>query len=115
MYRGEVNEIYNKISDSIKIESKCNLCEFGEKSSKFFLTVEKIRATQNLVHIVLSNEQEITDLSEIRVQTKLENLEKRLFSENSGKTWKTRKKTEKSETKGAFLYDGENLFLEPSN
>ena len=42
--------------------------------------------------MVLSDEQEITDLSKIRVQTNLENLEKRLFSENSGK------KTEKSET-----------------
>ena len=30
-----------------------------------FLTIEKHRATQNTVHKVLSNEQEITDLSKI--------------------------------------------------
>ena len=39
--------------------------EFGEKSSKFFLTIEKLCATQNTVRKVLSNEQEITDLSKI--------------------------------------------------
>ena len=32
-----------------------------------FLTIEKHRATQNTVHKVLSNEQEITDLSKINI------------------------------------------------
>ena len=62
-YRGEINEIYNKISNSIKIGSKYDWYEFGEKSNKFFLTIEKCRATQSTVSKVLSNEQEITDLS----------------------------------------------------
>ena len=60
-YRGEINEIYNEISNGIKIRSKCDWYEFGEKSNKFFLTIEKRRATQNTVRNVLSNEQEITD------------------------------------------------------
>ena len=64
-YRGEINEIYNEISNGIKIRSKCDWYEFGEKSNKFFLTIEKRRATQNTVRKVLSNEQEITDLSKI--------------------------------------------------
>ena len=33
--------------------------------NKFFLTIEKRRTTQNIVHKVLSTEQEITDLSKI--------------------------------------------------
>ena len=45
-YRGEINEIYNEISNGIKFRSKCDWYEFGEKSNKFFLTIEKCRATQ---------------------------------------------------------------------
>ena len=40
--------------------SKYDWYEFGEKSNKFFLTLEKRRATQNIIQKVLSNEQEIT-------------------------------------------------------
>ena len=65
VYRGEINEIYNEISNGVKIRSKCDWYEFGAKSHKFFLTIEKRRATQNTVHKVLSNEQGITDLSKI--------------------------------------------------
>ena len=64
-YRGKTNEIHDVISNGIKIRSKCDWYEFGEKSNKFFLTLEKRRATQNIVHKVLSNEREITDLSKI--------------------------------------------------
>ena len=65
-YRGEIKEIYDEISDGIKIRSKCGWYESGEKSNKFFfLTLEKRQATQNIVCKVLSNEQEITDLSKI--------------------------------------------------
>ena len=40
-YRDEINEIYDEISNSIKIRSKCDWYEFGKKSNKFFLTIEK--------------------------------------------------------------------------
>ena len=68
-YRGEINEIYNEISNGIKIRSKCDWYKFGEKSNKFFLTMEKRRATQNTVRKMLSDEQEITDLSKINTHT----------------------------------------------
>ena len=55
------------IRNSIKIRSKCDWYKFGEKSNKFFLTIEKRRATQNTVRKVLSNEQEINDLSKINI------------------------------------------------
>ena len=59
-YRGEINEIYDEISNGIKIMSKYDWYEFGEKSNKFFLALEKRRATKNIIQKVLSNEQEIT-------------------------------------------------------
>ena len=64
-YRGEINEIYNEIRNGMKIRRKCDWYEFGEKSNKFFLTIEIRRATQNTVRKEPSNEQEITDLSKI--------------------------------------------------
>ena len=54
-YSGEINEIYDEISPGIKIRSKCDWFEFGEKSNQFFLTIEKRRETQNTVCNVLSN------------------------------------------------------------
>ena len=38
-YRGEIIEIYNEISNGIKIRSKCDWYEYGKKSNKFFLTI----------------------------------------------------------------------------
>ena len=37
VYRGEINEIYDDISNDIKLKSKCNWYELGEKSKKLFL------------------------------------------------------------------------------
>ena len=78
-YRGEINEIYNEISNGIKIRSKCDWYKFGEKSNKFFLTIEKRRATQNTVRKVLPNEQEITDLS--KINTHIYQLYQQLYME----------------------------------
>ena len=40
----QLDNIYNKIAEGIKVRSKCNWYEFGEKSSKFFLNLEKKNA-----------------------------------------------------------------------
>ena len=64
-YKGKINGICDEISNSIQIRSKCDWHEFREKSNKFFLTIEKCQATQNIVHQILSDKLEITDLYEI--------------------------------------------------
>ena len=53
--------------------------EFGEKSSKFFLNLEKNRAIQGQVRTILSNGKEITDESEIN--TRITYFYKSLFEE----------------------------------
>ena len=64
--KGKLNEIYDDISNGIKIRSKCNCYEYGEKSSKFFLNLEKHRAAQNTVKKFLStNDLEITNFEKI--------------------------------------------------
>ena len=64
-YGSELNYIYNDISNGIKIRSKCDWYEFGEKSNKFFLNLETNRATQSVVRKVIFNEQEIRGISKI--------------------------------------------------
>ena len=62
----EIYEIYDHISNGIKIRSKCNWYEYGEKSSKFFLNLEKHRAAQNTVKNILNrNDLEITNFEKI--------------------------------------------------
>ena len=56
-----VNVIYDEIANAIKILSRCNWYEFGEKSNKFFLNLEKYRASDNTTMKVIRVTQEITD------------------------------------------------------
>ena len=63
--REELNMIYDEISNGIKIRSRCNWFEFGEKSNKFFLNLEKKRGSQNTIRKIISDEEEITDLKKI--------------------------------------------------
>ena len=65
IYKNELNDISNDISNGIKIRSKCDWYEFGKKSNNFFVNLEANRATQSVIHKVISNEQEITDISKI--------------------------------------------------
>ena len=87
VYRGKINKICDEISNDIKIRSKCDFYEFGEKSKKKILTKEKRQVTQNIVRKVLLNEQKITDLSKIdtHIYQSYQNLymEKKNISEDS--------------------------------
>ena len=83
----EYNECKSKLEDiyqikvyGIRTRSKCNWYEHGEKSSKFFLNLEKQRAIQSQIRTVIVNEKEITSESEINEQISL--FYKNLFHEN---------------------------------
>ena len=61
----QLDAIYEEKVKGIKIRSKCNWYELGEKSTKFFLNLEKHRAIQSQIHSVIINQDEITDQDEI--------------------------------------------------
>ena len=48
------NTIYNEISAGIKIRSRCEWYEFGEKFNNFFLNLEKHFVSQNTVKTIIS-------------------------------------------------------------
>ena len=64
----QLDEIYEKKAKGIKIRSKCNWYEHGEKSTNFFLNLEKYRTIQSQIHSVFINQDEITDQDEIDMQ-----------------------------------------------
>ena len=64
----QLNAIYKKIAKGIKIRSKWNWYEHGEKSTKFFLNLKKHHAIQSQIHSVVINQDEITDQDELNKQ-----------------------------------------------
>ena len=47
--RNKLDKIYEQKINSIRIRSKCDWYEYGDKYSKFFLNLEKTRATQSTI------------------------------------------------------------------
>ena len=47
--------------NGIRIRSKCDWYENGEKSTKFFLNPENYRATQDCLRMIIVNKKEISD------------------------------------------------------
>ena len=56
-----MDAIYEEKAKGIKIRSKCNWYEHGEKSTKVFLNLEKHRAIESQTHSVIINQDKITD------------------------------------------------------
>ena len=57
-----LDAIYEEKAKGIKIRSKCNWYELDEKSTKYFLNLEKHWAIQSQIDLVIINQDEITDL-----------------------------------------------------
>ena len=78
--KSNLESIYQTKVDGIRIRSKCDWYENGEKSSKFFLNLEKNRAIQGQIRITIVNEKEITD--EIEINKQISFFYESLFKEN---------------------------------
>ena len=57
----KLQNIYTKKVNGIRISSKCNWYEDGEKSTKFFLNLEKYCVTQDCLHTIIANKKELND------------------------------------------------------
>ena len=64
-FKDELNDIYEEISNGIKIRSRCNWYDFGEKSNKCFLNLEKSPACHDILRKICCETHEITDLRKI--------------------------------------------------
>ena len=57
--KNELETIYDHIADGIRIRGKCEWYEHGEKSTNFFLGLEKKRGIQNRIRKLIVEEKEI--------------------------------------------------------
>ena len=78
--RNKLDKIYEQKINGIRIRSKCDWCEHGEKSSKFFLNLEKTRSTQSTIRNITKDKKNLTYHKKINQE--LFDFYKGLFSEN---------------------------------
>ena len=64
-YKNKWETIYDHIAEGLKKRSKCEWYKHDEKSTKFFLNLEKKRHVQNGIRKLIAEEKEITDHKEI--------------------------------------------------
>ena len=66
----ELDEIYDKIAEGVRVRSRCQQYEIGE--NKFFLNLEKVRGSQGKVRKLIVSNHEIADpqLIEQEISTK---------------------------------------------
>ena len=57
--------LYDHIADGVRLRRKCDWYEQGEKSTKFFLNLEKQQGNQNRIRKLIVNEKEIIKETEI--------------------------------------------------
>ena len=88
--KSELEEIYEKFVESAKVRSKCTWYEEGEKSTKFFLNLEKKRALQGQIRKLIIGNQEIIDQN--KIQNELQLFYRNLFKSNCTKSYDDCKK-----------------------
>ena len=87
--KAELDELYNYITEGSMLRSKVRWFEHGEKSSKYFLGLEKRNKSKTHVQKLLANlhsSEEITEFNE--VQKELKRFYKNLYTKQSLKTEK---------------------------
>ena len=62
----ELDEIYENIAEGIRVRSRCQWYEEGEKSTAFFLNLEKSHGKQGKIRKIIVDDHEITDSISIR-------------------------------------------------
>ena len=68
--RNELEQIYDKIAEGVKIRSNCSWYQYGEKSTKLFYGLEKKNAMSGTIKMIINDEKEITIPNEINLSLK---------------------------------------------
>ena len=59
--KDKLETFYDNIATGVKIRSKCNWYQYGEKSTEYFLNLEKQKAVNCTIKKIIKNDVEITD------------------------------------------------------
>ena len=63
--RNWLDKIYQQNINSMRIRSKCNWHRYGERSSKFFLNLEKSRASQSTIRNIAKDKKTLHVIKEL--------------------------------------------------
>ena len=69
--KNELDAIYDHTTEGIRIKSKCHWYEHSEKSTKFFLNLEKKRGAQNTMKNLIVDDKEIIDQTYFRIYKRI--------------------------------------------
>ena len=69
--KDELENFYDNIATGVKIRSKCDWYQYGEKSTKYFLNLEKQKAVNGTVKKIIKNDIEITDQLKIQHESRM--------------------------------------------
>ena len=83
IYTKKFDSIYDHMAEGIRIRSKCDWHQHGEKSTKCFLNLEKKRGNQNQIRKLTIDEKEIDD--DIEIFKKIGSFYETLFKSQSFK------------------------------
>ena len=75
--KDELENFYDNIATGVKIRNKCDWYQCGEKSTKYFLNLEKLKAVNGTVKKIIKNHIEITD--QLKIQLELRMFYEQLF------------------------------------
>ena len=75
--KDELENFYDNIATGVKIRSKCDWYQYGEKSTKYFLNLEKQKAVNGTVKKIIKNDIEIID--QLKIQRELRMFYEQLF------------------------------------
>ena len=78
--RNKLDKIHEQKINTIRIRSKCDWYEHGEKSSKFFLNLERTRSTQSTIRNITKDKKNLT--CHKKINQELFDFYEGLFSEN---------------------------------
>ena len=75
--KNELENFCDNIAAGVKIRSKCDWYQYGEKSTKYFLNLEKQKAVNGTVKKIIKDHIEITD--QLKIQHELRMFYEQLF------------------------------------
>ena len=75
--KDELENFYDNMATGVKIRSKCDWYQYGEKSTKYFLNLEKQKAVNGTVKKIIKDHIEITD--QLKIQHELRMFYEQLF------------------------------------
>ena len=69
--KDELQNFYDNSASGVKIWSKCDWYQYNEKSTKYFLNLEKQKAVNATVKKIIKNDRQITDQLKIKHELRM--------------------------------------------